>query len=40
VDTARPSPDDFIPEGEGPVVAAGDVLAVAPFSLIVLVSEP
>ena len=40
VDTARAAPDDFVPEGEGPVVAAGATLPVAPFSLVVLVSEP
>jgi isoamylase len=40
VDTARPGPDDFIPEGEGPVVGEGAVYPVTPFSLIVLVSEP
>ena len=33
------SPDDFIAEGEGPVVAEGAVYEVAPFSAIVLVSE-
>jgi glycogen operon protein len=40
VDTARPTPDDFVPEGEGPVVADGTAYPVVPFSLIVLVSEP
>ncbi len=39
IDTAQPSPDDFIPEGEGPVVAEGSSYPVAPHSLIVLVSE-
>jgi glycogen operon protein len=39
-DTAKPGPDDFLPEGEGPVVAPGEIYPVAPFSLILLVSEP
>ena len=40
IDTARPSPDDFIAEGEGPVVAAGSVYEVSAFGVLVLVSEP
>jgi isoamylase len=39
IDTARPSPDDFIPEGEGPLVPEGSAYSVAPFSVLVLVSE-
>ncbi len=39
IDTARPSPDDFVAEGEGPIVAAGAVYEVAPFGTLVLVSE-
>ncbi len=39
IDTARPSPDDFITEGEGPVVAPGEGYTVAPFATLVLVSE-
>jgi len=40
VDTAATAPDDFIPEGEGPVVAEGAYYTVAAFGLVVLVSEP
>ncbi|HJZ56435.1 MAG TPA: alpha-amylase family glycosyl hydrolase, partial [Gemmataceae bacterium] len=40
IDTARPSPEDFIPEGEGPIVPDGPYYPLAPHSLIVLVSEP
>jgi glycogen operon protein len=39
IDTAQPSPDDFISEGEGPVVAEGTIYTVGTHSLIVLVSE-
>ncbi len=39
IDTARASPDDFIPEGEGPAVAAGEVYEVAAFSTLVLISD-
>jgi isoamylase len=39
IDTAKPSPDDFIAEGEGPVVAGGESYTVPPFAAIVLVSE-
>jgi glycogen operon protein len=39
IDTARESPDDFVPEGEGPRVAEGEAVPVAPFSVLVLVSE-
>jgi glycogen operon protein len=39
IDTAQPSPHDFLDEGTGPVVAEGSELDVAPFSLVVLVSE-
>jgi len=40
VDTAKPSPDDFIPEGEGPVVLDGSLITLEPYSLVVLASEP
>ncbi|OWK37546.1 glycogen debranching protein GlgX [Fimbriiglobus ruber] len=40
VDTAATSPADFFPEGEGPPVAARAALAVQPFGMIVLISEP
>ncbi|MBX9581226.1 MAG: glycogen debranching protein GlgX [Gemmataceae bacterium] len=40
VDTARPSPDDFVPEGEGPVVEEGSYYTVEAHSLVVLVTEP
>jgi glycogen operon protein len=40
IDTALPGPDDFVPEGEGPVVAEGSVYPVAAFGTLVLVSEP
>jgi glycogen operon protein len=40
IDTARPSPDDFVPEGEGPAVAVGEVYELAPFAALVLVSDP
>ncbi len=40
VDTGLPSPKDFTPEGEGPVVAEGHQYPVAARGLIVLVSEP
>ncbi|MBX9626846.1 MAG: glycogen debranching protein GlgX [Gemmataceae bacterium] len=39
VDTARPSPDDFVPEGEGPVIEEGSYYTVEAHSLVVLVSE-
>jgi glycogen operon protein len=39
IDTALASPDDFIPEGTGPVVAPGEVYPLAPFAALVLVSE-
>ena len=39
IDTAQPSPLDFLAEGTGPVVADGGVYLVAPFSVLVLVSE-
>jgi hypothetical protein len=40
VDTAQPSPADFIAEGTGPVVREGAYYTVEPYSLVVLVSEP
>lgn len=40
VDTARPSPQDFTREGEGPVVFESDSYTLMPYSMIVLVSDP
>ena len=40
VDTIEPGSADFLPEGEGPVVADGSVYVVGPYSMVVLVSEP
>lgn len=39
VDTAPPTPQDFVPEDEGPIIIAGHRYPVAAFSLLVLVSE-
>ena len=39
VDTAAPSPRDILPENEGDVVPFGSGISVAPFGLIVLMSE-
>jgi glycogen operon protein len=39
IDTALPSPDDFVPEGEGPAIAVGKVYELAPFSALVLISD-
>jgi glycogen operon protein len=39
IDTALPSPQDFLPEGEGPVVPDGSAYTVAAFGMLVLVSE-
>ena len=39
VDTAQPSPLDFIPESEGPAVSEGSTYLLVPYSMIVLVSE-
>lgn len=39
IDTALPAPDDFVAEGEGPVVADGSTYSVAPYSTLVLISE-
>jgi glycogen operon protein len=40
IDTARPSPEDFVAEGQGPIVADDDVYSVEGFAVVVLVSEP
>jgi glycogen operon protein len=40
IDTALPSPDDFVTEGDGPVVADGSANTGAPFGTLVLISEP
>jgi glycogen operon protein len=39
VDTALPSPQDIVPLDEGPRVLPGSIYVVAPYSLVVLVSE-
>jgi glycogen operon protein len=39
IDTALPSPEDFVPEGEGPLIPDGTAYLVAPFSTLVLISE-
>jgi hypothetical protein len=39
IDTSRPSPEDFIAEGEGPPVADGSYYPLAAHALLVLVSE-
>ncbi|HEV3144738.1 MAG TPA: glycogen debranching enzyme, partial [Gemmataceae bacterium] len=40
VDTALASPQDIVPEDEGPPVAFGSRYLVAPFALVVLISKP
>jgi glycogen operon protein len=40
IDTYRPSPEDFLAEGEGPIVPVGELYTLPPFSMLVLVSEP
>jgi hypothetical protein len=40
VNTGEPTPRDFLPEGEGPLVAEGSVYVVGPYAMVVLVSEP
>lgn len=40
IDTTQPSPQDFFPEGEGPAVLENSSLLVAPYGMIVLISEP
>ncbi len=41
IDTARPSPEDIIGEGDkAPAVAEGSTYTVAAFSTLVLISEP
>jgi glycogen operon protein len=39
IDTALSGPEDFLPEGTGPVVAPGEQYEVAPFAVLVLVTE-
>jgi len=39
VDTALPSPDDIVPEDEGPIVRLLQVYRVQPHAMIILVSE-
>jgi glycogen operon protein len=39
IDTALPSPADFVLEGEGPYVAEGSQYAVAAFATLVLIAE-
>jgi isoamylase len=40
IDTAKPSPNDFLEEGTGPVIADGTEYEVGAFSALVLLSEP
>lgn len=40
IDTSRPSPEDFIAEGEGPIVPDGKAYTVPEYSMLVLVSDP
>jgi isoamylase len=40
IDTGLPSPDDIVGDGEGPLVPAGKKYALAPYSMLVLMSEP
>src|SRR5262249_10141732 len=40
VDTGRPGPDDFVTEGEGPVITDGSYYAVAPHARLALGGEP
>jgi glycogen operon protein len=40
IDTAQAAPDDFLLEGEGPVVAPKTLYEVAPFGVLVLISDP
>jgi glycogen operon protein len=40
IDTAAESPKDLLPENKGAPVAAGSRLAVPPFGVVVLMSEP
>jgi isoamylase len=39
IDTALPSPEDFVAEGEGPLVAEGSLYTVSAFSALVLITE-
>jgi isoamylase len=39
VDTAKPSPNDFLAEGAGPEIADGASYLLEPYSLVVLVSD-
>jgi glycogen operon protein len=39
VDTGLPSPDDILPLEEGPRVLPNESYTLAPFSMIVLISE-
>ena len=39
IDTSQAGPNDFIPEGQGPVVAPGEGYPLPPFATLVLVSE-
>ena len=39
IDTSRPSPEDFIPEGEGPIIPNGKLYHLPEFAVLVLVSE-
>jgi len=39
VDTAQPAPDDIFAEGAGPIVAEGSTILVAPYALVILMSD-
>jgi len=39
IDTSLPSPEDIVGEGEGPVVAAGEVYTLPPHSTLVLMTQ-
>jgi glycogen operon protein len=40
IDTTATPPGDFLPENEGPIVKPRTTLTVAPFGMVVLMSEP
>jgi hypothetical protein len=40
IDTAMASPQDIVGLDEGPRMAVNSIYPVAPFSLVVLLSEP
>ena len=40
VDTSASSPDDFLTEGEGPLVLPRSTIVIPPFGVVILISEP